>query len=144
MSVRRKGRELALQVLYQLEMSGDSSEQGLHAFAESFESSPRAREFAWTLVRGVRDRRVELDALVASVSEHWRLERLAQIDAMVIRIAVHEMTRGLPLEIAINEAVEIARRYGTSESAAFVNGVLDAVAQRLGLERGQKAAAAEE
>lgn len=144
MSVRRKGRELALQVLYQLEMSGQSSEQGLHAFSESFETSPPVREFAWSLVRGVRDRRAELDEIIAPVSEHWRLDRLAQIDAMVIRIAVHEMTRGLPREIAINEAVEVARKFGTTESAAFVNGVLDAVAERLGLARGQKAAAAAE
>ncbi|MBX3023369.1 transcription antitermination factor NusB [bacterium] len=138
MSVRRKGRELALQVLYQLDMSGEMSEQGLHSFAESFDASPRAREFAWVLVRGVRAERAAIDAQVESVSEHWKLDRLAQIDATVIRIAVYEMTHGLPKEIAINEAVEVARRFGTSESAAFVNGVLDAVAKRMGLERGQK------
>ena len=98
MSLRRKGRELALQVLYQLDMSGESSEQGLHAFADSFDVSPRAREFAWDLVRGVRDARGEIDAHVAEVSQHWKLERLAQIDATVIRIAVYEMLKGLPRE----------------------------------------------
>ncbi len=138
MSLRRKGRELALQVLYQLDMSGEASEQGLHAFAESFEASPKARDFAWDLVRGVRDRRDDLDAAAAAGAENWRLERLSRIDANVIRLAVYEMTTGLPLEIAINEAVEIARKYGTGESAAFVNGVLDGVAKQLGLERGQK------
>ncbi|MFN8642056.1 MAG: transcription antitermination factor NusB [Candidatus Binatia bacterium] len=140
MSARRKGRELALQVLYQLDMSGESAEQGLHAFADSFDVSEKARELAWQLVRGVREGREEIDAHVAGVSEHWKLDRLAQIDATVIRIAVYEMLTGLPMEIAINEAVEVARRYGTTESAAFVNGVLDAVAKRLGLERGRKAA----
>jgi N utilization substance protein B len=75
---------------------------------------------------------------VTAVSAHWKLDRLAQIDATVIRIAVYELMTGLPVEIAINEAVEVVRRYGTAESAAFVNGVLDAVAKRLGLERGQK------
>jgi N utilization substance protein B len=139
MSVRRKGRELALQVLYQLDMSGETSEQGLHAFADSFDVSPKARAFAWDLVRGVREQRIDIDAQVEAASENWKLERLAQIDATVIRIAVYELTHGLPMEIAINEAVEVARRYGTTESAAFVNGVLDAVAKRLGLERGQKA-----
>ncbi|HSP99759.1 MAG TPA: transcription antitermination factor NusB [Candidatus Dormibacteraeota bacterium] len=138
MSARRKGRELALQVLYQLDMSGESSEQGLHAFADSFDVSPKAREFAWNLVRGVREQRAEIDAQLAAASENWKLDRLAQIDATVIRIAVYEMSNGLPMEIAINEAVEVARRYGTTESAAFVNGVLDAVAKRLGLERGRK------
>lgn len=144
MSLRRKGREVALQVLYQLDMSGESSEQGLHAFADSFDVSPKAREFAWNLVRGVRDTRAEIDARVAEVSENWKVERLAQIDATVIRIAVFEMVQGLPREIAIDEAVEVARRYGTGESAAFVNGVLDAIANRLGLERGAKPATPEE
>jgi N utilization substance protein B len=140
MSARRKGREVALQVLYQLDMSGETSEQGLHAFADSFDVSPKAREFAWDLVRGVREQRIDIDAQVEAASENWKLERLAQIDATVIRIAVYELTHGLPMEIAINEAVEVARRYGTTESAAFVNGVLDAVAKRLGLARGQKPA----
>ena len=144
MSARRKGRELALQVLYQLDMSGESSEQGLHAFADSFDVSPTAREFAWQLVRGVRESRGEIDAHVAAVSQHWKIDRLAQIDATVIRIAVYELLTGLPKEIAINEAVEVARRFGTTESAAFVNGVVDAVAKRLGLEAGRKPAPAEE
>lgn len=140
MSARRKGREVALQVLYQLDMSGESSEQGLHAFADSFDVSPKAREFAWRLVRGVREARSEIDARVAEVAENWKLDRLAQIDATVIRIAAYEMMTGLPREIAIDEAVEVARRYGTAESAAFVNGVLDAIANRLGLTRGAKPA----
>jgi hypothetical protein len=80
-----------------------------------------------------REQRIDIDAQVEAASENWKLERLAQIDATVIRIAVYELTHGLPMEIAINEAVEVARRYGTTESAAFVNGVLDAVAKRLGL-----------
>ena len=138
MSLRRKGRELALQVLYQLDMSGEASEQALHAFAESFEASPKAREFAWALVRGVRERQQQLDEALAAGSDNWRVERLSRIDANVIRLAVYEMSNGLPLEIAINEAVEVARKYGTAESAAFVNGVLDAVAKQLGLTRGQK------
>lgn len=142
MSLRRKGRELALQVLYQLDMSGEASARGLPAFTESFEASPKARDFAWELVRGVGERRAELDEAVSTVSDHWRLDRLARVDANVIRIALYEMTTGLPLEIAINEAVEVARKYGTAESPAFVNGVLDAVSRRLGLPRGQAPATA--
>ena len=80
-------------------------------------------------------RREEIDQCIAAASQHWRIERLSRIDANVIRIAVYEMTEppGLPLEIAINEAIEVARKFGTSESAAFVNGVLDEVGKRLGL-----------
>jgi N utilization substance protein B len=139
-STRRKGRELALQVLYQLEMSGGGLEQALANFAGSFEHSPKARDFGAALVRGVLARREDIDGLIAGASEHWRLERLSRIDANVIRIAVYEMTSDppLPMEIAINEAIEVVKRYGTAESAAFVNGVLDELAKRLGLARGQR------
>lgn len=135
MSTRRKGRELALQVLYQLEMSGDSAEPVLRSFGDNFEQSPKAREWGEALVRGVLERREQIDASIAAASEHWRLGRLSRVDANVIRIAVYEMTGppALPIEIAINEAIEVARKFGTAESAAFVNGILDQVAGRLGL-----------
>ena len=138
MSARRKGRELALQVLYQLDMSGGASEQALHSFAESFDHTPKARQFGEDLVRGVLERRTAIDASIAETSEHWRLERLSRIDANVIRIAVTEMTADppLPVAIAINEAVEVAKKYGTAESAPFVNGILDALARRLGVKAG--------
>jgi N utilization substance protein B len=141
MSARRKGRELALQVLYQLDMSGGASEQALHSFAESFDHTPKARQFGEDLVRGVLSRRAEIDACIAAASEHWRLERLSRIDSNVIRIAVYEMTTppALPIEIAINEAIEVARKFGTAESAAFVNGVLDEVAKQLGLKDASRA-----
>jgi N utilization substance protein B len=142
MSVRRKGRELALQVLYQLDMSGDGPERALESFTESFEHSPKARAFGEALARGVLAQREQIDARIAAASEHWRLERLSRVDANVIRIAVYEMTTppGLPIQIAINEAVEVARKFGTTESAAFVNGVLDEVAARLGLKDTRRAA----
>jgi transcription antitermination protein NusB len=130
---RRRGRELALQALYQQDITSDSSEPALSAFWESFESTAAARGFARQLVRGVLERRGEIDALVAGACEHWRLERLSRVDLNVIRIAVLEMIAdGLPIEIAINEAIEVAQRFGTKESAAFVNGVLDEVAVRIG------------
>lgn len=135
MSARRKGRELALQVLYQLDMSGEGTERVLESFAESFEHTPKARTFGEALARGVLAHREQIDARIAEASEHWRMERLSRVDANVIRIAVYEMTTppGLPIQIAINEAVEVVRKFGTTESASFVNGVLDEVATRLGL-----------
>lgn len=138
MGLRRKSRELALQALYQMEITTADPEQVLHGLRESFEASPAAVDFARTLVRGVVARRDEIDKLIAEAAEHWRIERLSRIDVNVIRIAVHEMTDepALPLEIAINEAIEVARRYGTMESSMFVNGVLDQVAGRLGLKVG--------
>ena len=132
---RRKGRETALQTLYQLDITNDGAEASLAAFAESFESAPGAEEFTLMLVHGVVRRRAEIDEIVSAAIENWRFERLSRVDLNVLRIAVYELTTPpvLPPEIAINEAVEIARRFGTAESAAFVNGVLDQVATRLGL-----------
>lgn len=135
MGVRRKGRELALQALYQLEMTGDDPEKALRDLCESFASTPSAQEFARRLVRGVRERRAEIDALIAAAADNWRPERLSRVDGIVMRVAIYEMTTPpeLPVEIAVNEAVELARKFGGTESARFVNGILDEVAGRLGL-----------
>lgn len=134
MGARRKGRELALQALYQVDLTEDSSAKALNDLSESFDSSPGAREFAWSLVRGVHERREQIDSLIAAASQHWRLERLSRVDTIVMRIAVHEMTNPpeLPVEIAVNEALEVVKKFGSTESASFVNGILDEVARRVG------------
>ena len=130
---RRKGRELALQALYQLEITRDESERAL---AEIFagDAGADARRFASDLVRGVLRERQRIDDLIEKACEHWRMERLSRTDVNVIRVATYELMTPphLPVEIALNEAIEIARRYGTEESAAFVNGVLDRIAAELG------------
>ena len=127
-----------MQALYQLELTGDSSAKALSDLSESFDSSPGAREFAWSLVHGVHERRDQIDSLIAGVSQNWRLERLSRVDTIVMRIAVHEMTTPpeLPVEIAVNEAVEVVKKFGTTESASFVNGILDEVARRVGRKTG--------
>jgi N utilization substance protein B len=131
---RRKGREIALQALYQLEITREASEQALATFADRLEASPAAKTFALELVRGVLAERSRIDEIIAAACENWRVERLSRIDLNVIRVAAYElMAMDLPLEIAINEAIEVARRFGTKDSAAFVNGVLDQIAARLGL-----------
>jgi transcription antitermination protein NusB len=133
---RRKGREIALQALYQMEITGEESEQALATFAERSEASPQAKSFALVLVRGVLGEREKIDALVAETSRNWRVERLSRIDLNVIRVATYElMALNLPVEIAINEAIEVARRFGSEDSTAFVNGVLDQIATRLGLKQ---------
>lgn len=139
MGVRRKGRELALQALYQLDVTGDTSQEALRHFWDQCEARPEAREFAVELVTGVIRRREEIDRLIEEVSEHWRLERLSRVDLNVIRIAVYELLAcpNLPREVVIDEAIEVARRFGSEESAGFVNGVLDPVARRLAAERGE-------
>jgi N utilization substance protein B len=133
---RRKGRELAAQALYQLDVRGETSaEQLLRLFWDGAEAGARAKTFAQALVQGVREDKEEIDRLIAECTEHWRLERLSAVDLAILRVATHELLRhrDVPTSVAIDEAIEVARRFGTTESTTFVNGVLDQIAQRLGV-----------
>ena len=135
MASRREGRELAVQALYQLEVTGDESGAALTHFWRQFSTSDSARDFAMTLVEGVRRERRRIDALLAEAAEHWRVSRLSKVDASVLRVAIYELLScpDVPTRVSIDEAIEIARRFGTADSAAFVNGVLDRVAEDLGV-----------
>ena len=134
MGARRKGRELAVQALYQIELSGESAE-ALKLFWERAEAGDRAKEVATALVAGVREQQVQIDELITHTSQHWRFERLSAVDLCVLRVATYEMLQkpSVPTSVVLDEAIEIARRFGTAESAAFVNGVLDQIAARLGV-----------
>jgi len=139
---RREGRELAVQALYQLEVTGDESGADLGHFWRQFPQSEGARDFAMSLVDGVRRERRRIDALLAGAAEHWRVPRLSKVDASVLRVAIYELLScpDVPTRVSIDEAIEIARRFGTGDSAAFVNGVLDRVAEDLGVKgRGDEA-----
>jgi len=135
MGARRKGRELALQALYQQEITGEVSDRMLRPFQESFEGSEPVKEFALRLVHGVAERREEIDAVIGKVMQNWRVERLSKVDLNVLRLATYELlgTPEVPVTVVINEAIEIARRFGSQESSVFVNGVLDQVAAELGV-----------
>jgi N utilization substance protein B len=125
---------MALQALYRVEITGDESPEGLELLWENFQAPPEARRFAVELVQGVVAERERIDQLIAEAAEHWSLSRIARVDLNVMRIAIYEMlARVNPPGIAIDEAIEIARRYGGEESAQFVNGILDHVAGVLGL-----------
>jgi len=133
---RRAARELALQALYQLEVLGEEepSPASLALFWAHFERGADPAGFARSLVEGVLHHREEIDRLLRSRMEHWRLERLSRVDLCLLRLGTWELLGHpeIPASVTLNEAVEIARRFGSEESAAFVNGVLDAVAQQLG------------
>lgn len=135
MGLRRKGRELALQALYQQELTSDVSDQALRMFWQHFDAADAVKDFALGLVHGVAEHRSAIDALIEKVSANWRLERLSKVDLNVLRIAAFELlvTPAVPPSVVINEAIEIARRFGTQESTAFVNGVLDQIATELGV-----------
>lgn len=128
---RRKGRELALQALYQIAITGDASAGAVDLFLQHFEGSPQAKEFARRLVSGVVSQRTDLDQIIAQCTENWKMPRLAKVDLEIIRIAAYELLfcPDIPANVSLDEAIEIAKRFGSAESATFINGVLDHVAR---------------
>lgn len=128
---RRRSREAALQVLYALDLARDDDvEAAFDAVAARFELPEGARAFAKELVAGVTRQRAELDASLGRVSRRWRVERMPAVDRNILRLAAYELRHGaLAREVAIDEAVELARRFGGERSPGFVNGVLDALAR---------------
>jgi transcription antitermination protein NusB len=135
MGTRRKGRELALQALYQIEVTGDSSPAALGVFLNHFEGSANAREFARRLVVGVLSQREEIDRLIQRSADHWKLKRMAKVDLTILRMATYELVfcPDIPPNVSMDEAIEIGKRYGSGDSAIFINGVLDHVASSSGL-----------
>ncbi len=141
MGSRREGRELALQALYQLDMRPDEDpSRGLALFWSHFDGRDEAQAFARELVDGVRHERERIDALIGGTAQHWRLPRLSRVDLNLLRLSAFELIGRpeIPASVTINEAVEIARRFGGEDSASFVNGVLDAIASALGAKAPQK------
>jgi len=130
MGIRRKGRELALQALYQIEITGDGSPSTLEFFFSHFEGSCKARDFARGVVLGVNQHGQEIDRIIAQSAHNWKLTRMARVDLTILRIATYEMLfcPDIPMNVSIDEAIEIGKRYGSGDSATFINGVLDQVA----------------
>jgi N utilization substance protein B len=121
-------------MLFQLEASGAEAEQVIALFWRNFEADPEGRAYADEAVRGVAQELAELDKQIAQASANWRLERMARVDRNVLRLGTWELSRraDVPRAVILDEAVELAKEFGTEESSAFVNGVLDRVAETLG------------
>jgi N utilization substance protein B len=125
---RRLARELAVQFLYQFDLSGGSVEEALPLFWETqSDVGEMGRTFAEELVHGVIERRAEIDEKIAKYTENWDLPRIAAVDRNILRLAMYEMLfrDDIPPVVSINEAVDIAKKFSTGESGAFVNGILD-------------------
>ena len=127
---RHQARELALKVLFQLEGTGDDPEEVLQYHAAENGASEDIANFARDLVRGVLDNQDRLDAILAEASEHWRVEQMAKVDRVILRIAVYEIAidRKVPTKAAINESIELAKTFSGDEAGRFVNGILGRVA----------------
>jgi N utilization substance protein B len=134
MGSRRKSREAAVQLLYQIDLSGADAEQAIALYKQYLGEADEADEFAIELVRGCCAALDEIDAKIREVSRHWRLERMARVDRNILRLASFELLRmpDVPRRVTLNEAVELAKRFGDENSPAFVNGVLDRIASDLG------------
>ena len=134
MPKRRQGREFALQILYQLDMSGIEPRQALALFWENFEPAAKGREFTTALVEGSWRERERLDALIADAAEHWRLGRLPKVEFNLLRLGAYELMTypDLSAGVTINEAIEISRRFCSDEAPMFINGVLDRIATVVG------------
>lgn len=139
---RRKARELALQILFQAEVGNLPIEEAMETtLAEATDMDEEICHYATQLVRGVWEQKAKLDNQIQSVATNWTVERMAAIDRNLIRMALYEILHipDVPYRVAINEAVELAKEYGTTESRRFVNGVLGALVRKLGLDKiGQK------
>ena len=134
MITRRQGREFALQILYQVDVTGGEPRQALGLFWQNFEPGADTREFTNDLVQGVWRERERVDKLIADAAEHWRLGRLPKVDLNLLRLGAYELLAypHIALGVTINEAIEIARRYCSDEAPMFVNGVLDHIATVVG------------
>jgi N utilization substance protein B len=131
MGTRRKSRELALQALYQEELAGQATLLDFEEFCVHFQVSKKTKPYAVKLLEGVREKRDEINELISRHAENWRLERMSFIDRNILRLAVYELhyQDDVPTSVAINEAVEIAKRYSTDDSGPFINGILDSMAR---------------
>jgi transcription antitermination factor NusB len=129
MGRRHQARELALQVLFHMEFNQGDPAESFERVGANFDSSTASHPFARQLVTGVCEQKEKLDALIGKASQHWRLERMSIVDRNVLRIAVYEVLflKDIPPKVSIDEAVELGKKYGTDESGAFINGILDTV-----------------
>ena len=137
MGSRRQSRELAMQALYYIDMSAYSEEDSLRLFSDNFELSQQSEDFYCRLIQGILRAKLEIDDIIRRFSNNWRLSRMACVDRNVLRIAVFEMLYcgDIPFKVSINEAIDVVKKYGTEESGAFINGILDSI--RHALEAGQ-------
>ena len=129
MGTRRQARELAMQALFYMDMRNNVSAGMLERFCANFKPPKKSRAFFMKLVNGVMEARGEFDALIAQFSKNWDINRMSCVDRNVMRIAVFELLycEDIPPKVSINEAVDVGKKFGTEESGAFINGIMDSI-----------------
>jgi transcription antitermination protein NusB len=142
MPSRRRARQRAVQILFLWDIRRQTVDEAIDAYYDSLysEEQPERDPFVARLVSGTVEHLAELDERISKHAEHWRIERMPAVDRNIMRLAVYEMTYGgTPAAVAIDEALELARRFSNEESVHFVNGVLDAIRRGAGQESGSSA-----
>jgi transcription antitermination protein NusB len=134
---RRKSRELALQILFELDLNHGDVGETIDQFWKHFEYPEDLRDFSERLVKGVEAHREEIDRLIELYSKNWSLNRIDLVDLNILRVAIFELANcpDIPLKVAINEAIELSKKFGTEKSPPFINGILDKISQELKGER---------
>jgi N utilization substance protein B len=135
MGARRKARELAVQMLYQYDLSGNAPDMIIETFEDLQKSKPNTREFAAKIFRGTVDHLSDIDGMIQAQSDNWRLSRMAVVDRNIIRLSVYEFLHEseTPKLVVIDEAIEIAKKFGNDKSSQFINGILDGILKRYNL-----------
>ena len=133
MGKRKKAREQALQILYQIDMGKLLPRTAIEQFEEVFGKLSGEKSFSESLILGVEEKKEEIDALIGAFSQHWRLDRMSPVDKCALRIAVYEFLfrDDIPPKVSINEAIELGKKFGDTESGSFINGILDAIYMHL-------------
>lgn len=133
MRQRRKAREVALQVLYGIDVAQGNLRETMELFWNNFEAPDKVKTFSSALVEGTWSNRKQIDALISSCAENWSVERMSIVDRSILRMAVYEFLycREIPPKVAINEAIDLGKLFGSENSGAFINGVLDALYAKL-------------
>ena len=129
MGTRRRSRELAMQALFCMDVIQNDSEELLELYCCCFPPPQKARSFFIHLVRGVTIARENIDHVIESFSNNWKITRMSGVDRNVLRVAVFEMLycMDIPTKVSINEAIDVGKKFGTEESGAFINGILDTI-----------------
>ena len=135
MGARRKARELALQMLFQFDMAGNAPETIVALFEDLQKSKPNTREFAVKIFNGTVNHMQEIDDMIQQQADNWRLTRMAVVDRNIIRMSIYEFMHetDTPKLVIIDEAIEIAKKFGTQKSSQFINGILDGILKRYNL-----------
>jgi len=129
MGKRRKARESTLQILFQLEFNDSQLDKTISQFLENKKADKEEEELCTRLICGIVANQAEIDKIIQSASQNWRISRMAIVDKNILRMAAYEMLydKDLAPAIIINEAIEIAKKYSSEQSATFINGILDAL-----------------